>query len=165
MRGMVNGSPGRTFLGMCGAAVTWDDDGNETGRDEPCEGAVYGRPGADEGRCQRCQARWPAAERRKQLAADAREQAYQAKHIEDAYGIPKSTIHSWDARGKLQAYWRTEARLTVAWTPCEPDEARQRGPKLFYLGDVQDLAAQDAVRRHERQQKRDAALVTPVNGD
>jgi hypothetical protein len=154
LRGLVNGPHEQRFAGLCGAKVTWDDHDNEIPRDKPCDGVVFATLGAEKGTCRTCGARWAAADRRKWLEAEVRTHAFTAAQIAEAYGINVKTIRSWatdrpesrDHRGALTRS-ATPARLRI-------HAVDRHDQPLFLVGDVLDLAAADALRRHEAQAKR-----------
>jgi hypothetical protein len=162
LRGLVNGPAEQRYLGPCGSAVAWDDDGTEVERDEPCAGDVFAPLGADKGTCRACKARWATAERRAWLDDEVRSWAFRPSEIDDAYGVSQDTIRSWARRTNRQtgefllaSFWRTASGLVTPWEPTDdPDEIRARGPRLHYVGDVLDLAAADAARRAGEQAKR-----------
>ena len=174
VRGIARGPVDQRYLGPCGALILPESDetGPEVGRDgNECAGDVYGPQGGSTGSCRTCGARVSQDERRAWLDAEVRQHAYRAAQIEDAYGVDAGQIRVWAARGQLRGYWITEAGLTAEWTDpgLDPaltgeelkarlgeiaDEIQARGPRVFYLGDVLDLAAAQAVRRAEAQAKR-----------
>lgn len=172
VRGIVNGPSAQKFLGPCGATIAWDEDGNEIQREKPCDGDVHGHPGAKEGSCRSCGARWSTESRTAWLDGEVRQHAFRAAHIADAYGVNVKTIRSWAERGKLRSYWITDKKLTIEWVDPELDEAltgeakaerereiaaelESRGPRVHYVGDVLDLAAADAARRESERAKRE----------
>jgi hypothetical protein len=133
VRGLARGPSAQKYLGPCGAAIVdWDrEDCANTGV-STCDGDVYAREGAPEGRCRTCGAEVASADRRAWLDAEVRAHAFRAAHIADAYGINVKTIRSWADRGHLVAH----------------GEDRDGRP-LYNVGDVLDLAAGDAARREE----------------
>ncbi len=176
VRGLARGPAEMRYLGPCGAPIA--PEPREPGAelvagwvDEVCPGDVYAPRGASGGRCRLCGAEVASGEREAWLDGEVRSRAFRPAHIADAYGVKDNTIVKWHARGKLKAYWVTGTGLTVEWTdpPLDPEltgdakaereaeiaaELKARGPKVFYVGDVLDLAAAEAVRRHEAATKR-----------
>lgn len=177
--GIARGPQEQRYLGPCGALLIenyqrtetegWID---ESGTMRTCDGDVYGRAGAEKGVCRTCGATVDQAERRAWLDSEVRQRAFTRSDIEDAYGIKANTVTTWWIRAKLTAYWVTDAGLHVEWVELKPDPAlkgealtareqeikaehKARGPKVFYLGDVLDLARQDAARREERRAERE----------
>ena len=142
VRGTVNGPAEKRYLGPCGAplvAITPEvaaeqgiDPANAARGLAPCDGDVYGRPGAERGTCRTCGARVDQDARRAWLDDEVRQYAYTAKEIADAYGINIKTIRSWRDRGRLA----------------------EHGNGFYNLGEVLDLAAKDAARREETRAKR-----------
>lgn len=137
MRSLVDGPRNQIFLGICGAEVTWDDDGNEIPRDQPCAGYVFGD--LSRGVCRACRARWDNIEQRlARLEAVRREHLYRASEIEDAYPeVKAATVRKWSERGLLAAHGM-----------------RGNSP-LYLVGEVLDLYAADAARREEIRAERD----------
>lgn len=140
VRGIVRGPAEQRYLGVCGATVTWDDDGNEVPRDAPCEGDVYGHSGAESGTCRACKARWQVATRRAWLDAEVRQRAYRASEIEDAYGVRANLIRQWATpeRGMLRVH-----------------STDRIGRRLYLLGEVLDLAVAQKAKAAERAAKRE----------
>jgi hypothetical protein len=167
----------------CGAEMCFPDGYDELadviectcwchgGEPGTCKGDTYGWPGAEQAACKTCGRQVSQAERRAYLDGEVRQHAYRAVQIDEAYGVDAGQIRVWAARGNLRSYWITEAGLTVEWTDpaLDPaltgeelktrlgeisDEIQARGPRVFYVGDVLDLAAAQAVRRAEAQAKR-----------
>lgn len=172
--GIARGPSEQRFLGPCGALASEIDKIIDTYGEDPavgliarrCEGDVYAREGAQHGRCRICGAEWSTAERRAWLDVEVRQRAFCRTDIEDAYGIKANTVTTWWLRGKLKAYWITDAGLHAEWVELKPDPAlkgsalarrkaeieaehKARGTKVFYLADVLELAAGDAARREE----------------
>lgn len=143
MRSVVRGPSEQKYLGPCGAAEQIDitmfghQPGSQTMDGPPCDGDVYASRGSRTGRCRVCGAEVSTAERAAWLDAEVRSHAFRASQIADAYGVNVNTIRTWAHRGQLVAHGH------------DAD-----GRPLFNVGDVLDLAAGDAVRRHEAQQKR-----------
>lgn len=167
MRSLVEGPAAQRYLGPCGASLcastyegwtcvlthehptrhTAGDGGVRNGatwmsygEPEPprtCEGDVYGRPGADKGRCKTCGAQVSQDERRAWLDDTVRQYAYTAREIADAYRINVKTIRSWADRGLLAEHGRD-----------------RDGRPLHNLGEVLELAAGDAARREEARAER-----------
>jgi hypothetical protein len=140
-----------------------------------CDGDVYGRPGATNATCRTCHTQHAQNDRQAWIGDITRDRAYRAAHIADAHGIHVKTIRSWADRGKLTAWWSDGEQLHE-WTTLEvedgtieqvkarlaeiADEVKARGPRLFVLGDVLDLAAADAARREQLRASREAESVT-----
>jgi hypothetical protein len=169
LRGIVRGPAEQKYLGPCGAEIEWAPGTMIV--TETCDGDVYGYRGADTGTCRTCGARVDQAERAAWLDDEVRQHAYTRSDIADAYAVKENTITVWWMRGKLTAYWVTAAGLHVEWVepaldPALKGDAKQarereiraevkaRGPKVFYLADVLDLAASEAARREEARAKR-----------
>ncbi|ROO51448.1 hypothetical protein EDC02_6326 [Micromonospora sp. Llam0] len=121
---IADGPPGRRWLGQCGGRRP---DGTV------CRVDLRAGPSAGVVRCRACGALVDVDERRGQLAELTRQYAYTPREIEDAYGIPASSIRVWAHRGR------------IAWVG-EVD-----GRPVYRLGMVLDRARADAVRRAERQ--------------
>jgi hypothetical protein len=185
IRAIVNGPNARRYLGPCGALAL------ETyQRTEPlpgviaeeattrhCDGDVYGRPGATHATCRTCHTQHAQADRQAWIGDITRNRAYRAAHIADAHRIHVKTIRSWADRGKLTAWWSDGEQL-YEWTTLEvedgtieqvtarlaeiADEVKARGPRLFVLGDVLDLAAADAARREQLRTAREQAQTEPA---
>jgi hypothetical protein len=176
MRAIVDGPGDQRFLGPCGAIPTKctcpldPDDEIDPGdplsdcpvhgwRDPtPCDGDVYGRPDAEYGRCKTCGAQVRQDERRAWLDDVVRDYAYRAAEIANAYGINVNTIRTW-AHDRQAMY--DHAGNVVR--PARPAKLRthghdREGRPLFLVGDVLDLAAQDAARREENRVRRAAKM-------
>jgi hypothetical protein len=137
MRSLVDGPSDQRYLGPCGAWRFMDrelDEDRFVTEDAKfeCDGDVYGRPGADRGRCKTCGAQVSQDERRAWLDDAVRQYAYTAREIADAYRINVKTIRSWADRGLLAEHGRD-----------------RDGRPLHNLGEVLELAAGDAARREE----------------
>lgn len=185
LRGIAHGPVEQRYLGPCGAP-TWCDvtgfgqaPGSEVIEGAPCEGDIYGRTGAELGRCRTCGAEVEQEARRAWLDSEVRQRAFRAAQIAEAYGVNVKTIRTWATRPRpdtgippLASYWRTEAGLITPWTdpPLDAnlkgddltarlgeiaDEIQARGGRLHYVGDVLDLAAADAARRETERAKRE----------
>jgi hypothetical protein len=158
MRSLVDGPTPGKFLGPCRATIAWDDDGNEIPRDTPCAGDVYAYPGAEEGACRACKARWPVDKRRAWLDDEVRQRSFRAAHIAEAYGVSVDTIRSWatareeirDRNGKITQYARP-ARL-------QAHDHDTKGRPRYLVGDVLDLAAEDAARKETARARRAARV-------
>jgi hypothetical protein len=131
LRSITRGPSDLQFLGICGALVTWDDEGAEIPRDEPCPGHVFG--GTKHGTCKSCGARWDdVSARLARVTAAVREGLYHVSEIAAAYPeIKDNTIRAWLSRGLLVAHGERDGR------------------PLLKLGEVLDLAAGDVARREE----------------
>lgn len=184
VRGIARGPAEQRFLGPCGAVRTdvvplsdgqgsWDL--TEVMTDSPCDGDVYGHPGAVTGRCRTCKAEHDQGERRAWLDEQATDLAAPARDIAYSLGINVKTIRSWATeivtetgyvvrRAKLRTYYRQGEHI-VPWTG-RPDgmsdagwkaETERRGPRLHYVGDVRALAQEANERKAEREATRDQA--------
>lgn len=149
LRGIVNGPAERKYLGPCGAILECNpircapDCPPGCGVTEPiCDGDVYAVRGASTGRCRTCKAEHDAAQRQAWLDGEVRQRNYTARDIADAYGLNVKTIRSWHARGQLAQHG------------TEHDPKTGKDSPLHNVGEVLDLAAADALRRHDNQQKR-----------
>lgn len=139
VRGLARGPAPQRYLGPCGAPRWCCDRADHEGHnEEPCDGDVYAREGAQEGACRSCGAKWSTATRRAWLDAEVRSHAYTAAEIADAYPIKANTIRQWLSRGLLATH------------------GEMSGRPLMLLGDVLDLAAGDAARREEARSRRAA---------
>jgi hypothetical protein len=146
MRSLVEGPAAQRYLGPCGAAqIAVDVDAaaahgihpaNAALGLAPCDGDVYGRAGADKGRCKTCGAEVSQDERRAWLDSEVRLHTYTVVEIADAYPIKANTIRQWLSRGLLVAHGELNGRT------------------LLNLGEVLDLAAGDAARREEARAER-----------
>lgn len=143
VRGVVAGPVELRYLGPCGspivdmANVAYGEEPNWLVHDhDPCDGDVYGRPGAEKGRCKACGAEVDQGERRAWLDDTVRGYTYHASEIADAYGLKANTIRQWASRGLLVAHGHHGDR------------------PLYNLGEVLDLAAKDAARREEQRARR-----------
>jgi hypothetical protein len=161
MRSLVDGPREQRFLGPCTATLCTlcgiVGSAHVCEGDIPvwtCDGDVYGVAGAQTGRCRTCGATVDQAERRQWLDDEVRARAFTAKDIADAYGINVKTIRSWAT--ERQARWDHSGTLV------QPSRAAKLhthgldrdGRALFLVGDVLDLAADDAARREERRVER-----------
>lgn len=151
LRSVVNGRAEQKYLGPCGADVT-DGTGNLLAVRE-CDGNVYAYRGAKVGRCRTCGAEVATSEREAWLDAEVRAHAFLAGDIADATGISLKTIRSW-------ATDRPESRNSAGKLvrSASPAKLRAHGhdrdsKPLYLLGDVVDLAAAAALKRHERHQQ------------
>lgn len=123
LRGLIDGRPGRRYLGPC------DSDG--------CAADLYAPYGASRATCRTCGTDHDVADRRDWLDQLARDHAYTATEIQEAYGIPAGRIRVWAHR----------TRIVATGTTAE-------GWPVYPLGQVLDLAAADAARRATQQAKR-----------
>lgn len=133
---VVDPPAGRRYLGPCRAAV---------GADE-CGADLYARDGARHAACRECGTRHEVAERRAWLDQEARRWSYTAAEIAEAYGIRANTIRVWANRGRISQVGTVDGRPT------------------YELGQVLDLAAQDAARRESARIKRETrhAVTSPA---
>jgi transposase len=144
LRRLVDRKATRRYLGPCGAPqfIEAGDDDDEVGRvvyeieGPPCTGDVYVREHATTGACDTCGGVVDAAERRMWLDETVRGHAFRIVQIADAFGIKANTISQWVARGRLV-----------------PHGHDGEGRPLVNVGEVLDLAAQDAARRATNQAK------------
>lgn len=176
MWGIVNGPGARKFLGPCGQRLCSlcgeVEDHHVCEGDIPvwtCEGDVYGRPGADKGRCRTCGAQHDQEPRRRWLDDQTADMVAPARDIAHALSLPVKTIRTWATTirteigvvlraAKLRTFWRDGDHLEP-WAE-RPDgvsdqawkaETARRGPRLHFVGDVRELAEQAAQRRAARQ--------------
>lgn len=143
VRSVARGPVEQRYLGPCGAPIQVEVTALDRAEPEyldgpPCDGSVYGRPGADAGRCRACGAEVNQAERRAWLDETVRQYTYTAREIADAYQLNVKTIRSWADRGHLAEHGHD-----------------RDGRPLYNLGDALDLAAKDAARRAEREAARE----------
>jgi hypothetical protein len=139
---------------------------------DTCDGDVYGLPDGDTGRCRECGAEFDQGERQKwrdgQVAERLADQPIPARDIAYALRLSVKTIRSWATErrtengillraAKLSTYWWDGERI-VPWTE-RPEgvteqawkaETERRGPRLHYVADVRQLAAQAAEQRATR---------------
>lgn len=174
IRAIVNGPGARRYLGPCGAPTRaticpWgpDCEGDSCPRcsnSESCDGDVYGRPGATHATCRTCGHQIRQDERRVWIGDITRDRAYRAAHIADAHRINVKTIRSWADRGKLTAWWNHDGQLTEWTEPEQGESTTHRGPRLYVLGDVLNLATADAARREALREAREQAQTEPEMG-
>lgn len=141
VRRLARGPAELKYLGPCGAPQWIPDPGDdEFGTEVECEGDVYGRPGAANGRCKACGAEVDQAERAAWLDGEVRQRAYRASEIEDAYGIKANLIRQWATpeRGLLRVHDRDFL-----------------GRARYMLGEVLDLAVQQKAKAAERAAERE----------
>lgn len=140
---IARGPRDKLYLGPCGAhlyrmdAVDIAGDLVTSADYKVCDGDIRAYPGADTGRCDRCGATVPVAERRKWLDALVGEYNYRAKWLADAYGINVNTIRSWALRGQLVAHGHDED-----------------GYPLYNAAEVKELDRQAKERKAERDARR-----------
>lgn len=143
--GIARGPAERTYLGPCGAEVSFCSAGAVCQRPNcpacntgiACDGDMRAYPGATTGRCDRCGATVPVAERREWLDALVGEYNYRAKWLADAFGISVNTIRSWALRGQLAAHGHDED-----------------GHPLYNAAEVRELDRQAKERKAEREARR-----------
>lgn len=172
IRGIVNGPAAQRYLGPCGAPArinacpstppggtcrVWIQAGGTRicpdgeCADEPdptCDGDVYGRVGAHVGHCRACGAGVDQDERRAWLDDEVRQHVFRAAHIADAYRVNVKTIRSWHLRGRLANHGHDDA-----------------GRPLFNVGEVLDLATEDADRRETERAKRERRAAARADED
>lgn len=172
VRGIARGPAERDYLGPCGASLI-AEFAEGSADTERCEGDVYGPIGGTMGRCQDCGAQYDQADRLdwrgKQLADKLADQPIPARDIAYALRLNVKTIRSWASErrtdsgivlrpSKLSTYWWDGERY-VPWIE-RPDgmteqawkrETERRGPRLHYVADVRELAAQAAEQRAARE--------------
>jgi len=151
--GIARGPAPQKYLGPCGA--TWDI-GTLGNPDQTlaCEGDIYAREGAQNGRCRTCGAEVASEDRRAWLDAEVRAHAFRAAEIANAYGINVKTIRSWAT--DRQARYDHSGTCVQAARPAKlhPHGWDRDQRPLFLVGDVLDLAAQEAARREEARAER-----------
>lgn len=123
LRGIIDRPSDRRYLGPC------DHD--------DCPADLYAPHGAAVATCRTCGTMHQVADRRDWLDRLARDHAYTATEIQEAYGIPAGRIRVWAHRGRILATGTTA-----------------EGWPVYPLGQVLDLAAGDAARRATEQAKR-----------
>ena len=147
MRSLVEPGEGAKYLGPCGAQLaTVAAYGPHPEQYVECDGDVYGRPGAEHGRCRTCGATVAQTDREQWLDEVRREYLYHASEIAEAYPIQANTIRKWLSRGLIVAHGEHDGR------------------PLLKLGEVLDMAAGDAARREEARARRAAARDTAEMG-
>lgn len=147
---IARGPRDKTYLGPCGAPQiaippeVAEEQGihpaNAALGLAPCDGDMRAYPGAVTGRCDRCGATVPVAERREWLEGLVRERNFRAAHIADAYGISADTIRSWASghNGK-----RPVRLFPKGYDPKD-------GAPLYNVADVLELDRQAKERKAER---------------
>jgi hypothetical protein len=162
MRAVVEGPADRRYLGPCGAErehdpLCVDQSGHphdnececwcHDGEPGACEGDVYARDGAANGRCNICGAQYQRAERQDWIDTLRRDWLYHASEITEAYPeIKANTVSKWYSRGLLASH------------------GEHNGGPLFKVGEVLDLAAGDKARREEIRAERDRRRKTAEMG-
>jgi hypothetical protein len=139
---------------------------------ETCDGDVYGRNGAAKGSCRTCGAEVDQGERRLWLDETVldhlADEPIPARDIAFALRLNVNTIRTWAhtvygrngtviRAAKLKTYWRRDQHV-VPWDdpdPRLPEPQRKaltadRGQRLHYVGDVQELAEKTADERQRR---------------
>lgn len=155
----------KKYLGPCGAhrCPKYGIGDHDCAQHDPCDGDIYGRPGADKGTCRTCEATVDQAERRIWLDEQVRsaDLVWTAVNIADALSLNVKTVRTWAnqriapngvvlRRAKLGTFWRDGDRL-VPWADPRPGEdVKARGDRLHYVADVIDLAEQAAAERERR---------------
>ena len=144
---IARGPRDKTYLGPCGApqiAIPPEVAGEQGIHPAsaalglaPCDGDMRAYPGAVTGRCDRCGATVPVAERREWLDELVGEYNYRAKWLADAFGISVNTIRSWALRGQLAAHGHDED-----------------GHPLYNAAEVRELDRQAKERKAERAARR-----------
>lgn len=173
--GIARGPAPQKYLGPCGAErwpteydsdVRCPVDGEMVNRRcwncgwerreefQPCDGDIYAREGASVGRCRTCGAEVASEDRRAWLDAEVRSHAFRAAEIANAYGINVKTIRSWAT--DRQARYDHSGTCVQAARPAKlhPHGWDRDQRPLFLVGDVLDLAAQEAARREEARAER-----------
>lgn len=145
-------------------------DGTLCDGQDTCEGDVYGPAGGAKGTCRTCGAQVDQGERRawldEQVLAHLADTPLRAKDIAHALRLSANTIRTWshtvyDANGKvtrlakLSSYWWDGERFVPWVEPREGEDVKARGPRLHYVGDVQELARKAADRRVEAEARRE----------
>jgi hypothetical protein len=158
----ARGPAPQKYLGPCGApaqveTTTFADRaaGERTYVDGmQCDGDIYAREGASVGRCRTCGAEVASADRRAWLDAEVRAHAFRAAEIANAYGINVKTIRSWAT--ERQVRYDHSGTCVQAARPAKlhPHGWDRDQRPLFLVGDVLDLAAQEAARREEARAER-----------
>jgi hypothetical protein len=122
----------------------------------PCDGDVYAYRGASTGRCRNddCKAVHSVADRQAWLDAEVRAHAFRDREIADALNISVKTIRSWatarpESRNAAGKVTRSAAPARLIAHAYDRD-----GKPLYLMGAVADLAEVEALRRHDRHQKR-----------
>jgi hypothetical protein len=119
-----------------------------------CDGDIYARDGAERGRCRTCGAQVATSERRAWLDAEVRAHAFRAAEIANAYGINVKTIRSWATDRQARYDHSGTCVQTARPAKLHPHGWDRDGRPLFLVGDVLDLAAQEAARREEARAER-----------
>lgn len=151
--GIARGPAEQRFLGPCGAPIHIGTL-SEPDKTYECDGDIYAREGASVGRCRTCGAEVASEDRRAWLDAEVRSHAFRAAEIANAYGINVKTIRSWAT--DRQARYDHSGTCVQAARPAKlhPHGWDRDQRPLFLVGDVLDLAAQEAARREEARAER-----------
>jgi hypothetical protein len=154
VRGIARGPSEQRFLGPCGAIL--EAIGTDDGRlvTITCDGDVYAYRGAKTGRCRTCGAEVATAERQAWLDELVRDRAFYDTEIADATGINIKTIREWAT--DRPASRNSAGKLTRSASPAklQAHTHDRDGKPLYLMGAVVDIAAEVALRRHERHQRR-----------
>lgn len=137
VRGIARGPAAQRYLGPCGADLDAFGVEHDTISGH-CDGDVYGPQGGQRGTCRTCGAQVDQGERKAWLDEVVRQYAYTASEIASAYPIRRNTINQWASRNRLVAH-----------------DLSEQGRPRYNLGDVLELAAEDAARREERRAQRE----------
>jgi hypothetical protein len=147
VRRIARGPAAQRYLGPCGALVLtpepWEPG---TPASAECEGDVYGPQGGKVGTCRTCGAQVAQDERKAWLDEVVRQYSYTAAEIASAYPIRRNTINQWASRNRLVAH-----------------DHNEQGRPRYNLGDVLELAAEDAARREERRVQRETRALAGVD--
>jgi hypothetical protein len=151
VRGLARGPSEQKYLGPCGVVYEFPDP---EVLDETCDGDVYAYRGAKVGRCRTCGAEVATSEREAWLDAEVRAHAFRDRQIADALNISVKTIRSWatarpESRNAAGKVTRSAAPARLIAHAYDRD-----GKPLYLMGAVADLAEVEALRRHDRHQKR-----------
>jgi hypothetical protein len=174
VRGIARGPAAQRYLGPCGADVVRAEIVGDQWESELviCEGDVYGPQGGQKGTCRTCGAQVDQDERKAWLDELTAELAAPTRDIAHALGVSAKTIRSWATERRsetgtvlrkavLKTYYRIGEHV-VPWMEIDPglseaqrkEIARERGPRLHYVGDVRKLAEEAAARRAENEAKK-----------
>jgi len=183
VRGIARGPAAQRYLGPCGAE-TEDWESEQVTTDGPgiqrCEGDVYGPQGGSKGTCRTCGAQVDQDERKawldEQVAEFLADEPIPARDIAFALRLNVKTIRTWATEikaengtviraAKLRTFYRRNEHV-VPWTEIDPTLpeaqrkaiARERGPRLHYVGDVRVLAQRIAEQREVEEARRAGLL-------
>lgn len=151
---IATGPQEQRYLGPCGADISIGTL-SQPDLTYACDGDVYGRPGAETGRCRTCGATVNTDDRRAWLDDLVRQHAYYITDIADAYHLNIKTLRDW-TYNRPDRYDHSGTRVQTARpAKLQPHTHDRDNRPLYLVGDVLDLAATEAARREERRAQRE----------